>query len=321
MFRAREKHISADHSIVYTGAPPRLAYYKREQLPKSAVYEQVLPKREDHPELPTNTPTIEMHRPEALRKMRRLRQERLEAAAARGEPHAIRELAEKRERERQQLLKERRRRALRKAVFMRGLKRMTKSGVSDEKIRNRAKDGSQGVRRNSKRIAMLKERKLQQRAYVYREWDEYRDNNDGQLADSVDKDGCPVIRNKNPEDDNPRSVRSTIDSFNAHLKEHEVIWAPKTAKQVLAEERLFNGIMDAAGPVMKRRFADYKPKVSTDAMRDIVQIKKAGDRLLQKLLEQRAISKPDEDLAPVGTGWRQEEIMAKVTRGVVLDED
>ena len=44
-------------------------------------------------------------------------------------------------------------------------------------------------------------------------------------------------------------------------------------------------------------------KGSTDAMRDIVQIKKAGDRLLQKLLEQRAISKPDEDLAPVGTGW------------------
>ena len=84
---------------------------------------------------------------------------------------------------------------------------------------------------------------------------------------------------------------------------------------------MFNGIMDAAGPVMKKRFADYKPKVSTDAMRDIVQIKKAGDRLLQKLLEQRAISKPMKTWHQVGTGWRQEEIMAKVTRGVVLDED
>lgn len=320
-FRAREKHISADHSIVYTGAPPRLAYFKPEDLPDAAVYKQILPKREDHPELPTNTPTIKMHRPEALRKMRRVRRERLVAAAARGEPHAIRELAEKNERERVQLMKERRQRALRKAVFMRGLKRLTQSDQNDAKIRNRAKDGSQGVRRNSKRIALLKERKLKARAYVYREWDEYRDDNDGQLAGGVDENGRPIIRNKNTEDDNPRSVRRSINSFDMYVKEHEVIWAPKTAKQVLAEERLFKGIMKKAGPGMKKQFAEYMPKVSTGDMRKVIQIKRAGNRLLEDLLRQREGSTPDVDMAPAGHGWREEEIKAKLEKGVVLDDE
>jgi hypothetical protein len=320
-FRAREKHISADHSIVYTGEPPRLAYFKPEDLPDVAVYKQTLPKREDHPELPTNTPTIKMHRPEALRKMRRVRRERLAAAAERGEPHAIRELAEQNERERLQLMKDRRRRALRKAVFMRGLKRMTQSGRGDAVIRNRAKDGSQGVHRNSQKIAMLKERKLQQRAYVYREWDEYRDGNDGQLADGIDESGRPIIRNKNTDDDNPRDVRRAINSFDMHVKEHEVIWAPKTAKQVLAEERLFKGIMKEAGPGMKKQFAEYLPKVSTGDMRKVIQIKRAGNRLLEELLKQREESKADADMAPAGHGWREEEIKAKLQRGVVLDDE
>ena len=95
---------------------------------------------------------------------------------------------------------------------------MTKSGVSDEKIRNRAKDGSQGVPAIQSALPCSKS-VAQQRAYVYREWDEYRDNNDGQLADSVDKDGCPVIRNKTLKTITPVAC-STIDKP-AHLKEHE----------------------------------------------------------------------------------------------------
>ena len=313
--RSRKKHISADHSIVYTGEQPRLAYHKPEDLPESAIYIQALPKREDHPELPTNTPTIQMHRPKALRKMRRLRQERLEAAAARKEPHAIRELADKRERERLQLMKERRMRAMRKAVFMRGLKKMT-SGA-DEKIRNRPSNGSQGVRRSAQRIAMMKENRLQKRAYVYREWDEYRDPT---LTNPKPQNGTD-IHNKNAAEDNPLNVRRTIDGFNSLIKENEVIWAPKTSKQVLAEERLYSNVMKNVGPKMKKRFENYVPKVSTSKMRKIVQIRRASDRLLAEMQKQREGSKPDQDFRPAGEAWRDEEIMAKLEKGVVLDND
>ena len=232
----REKHISADHSIVYTGAPPRLAYYKREQLPKSAVYEQVLPKREDHPELPTNTPTIEMHRPEALRKMRRSRQERLEAAAARGEPHAIRELAEKRERERQQLLKERRRRALRKAVFMRGLKRMTKSGVSDEKYETVPKMGPRASAAIPSALPCSRSVSCSSVHTCTESGTNTGTTMTGSLRTVWTKTGVLSFATKILKTITPVACAAQSIVSTRHLKEHEVIWAPKTAKQVLAEE-------------------------------------------------------------------------------------
>ena len=79
--------------------------------------------------------------------------------------------------------------------------------------------------------------------------------------------------------------------------------------------------MKKAGPGMKKQFAEYMPKVSTGDMRKVIQIKRAGNRLLEDLLRQREGSTPDADMAPAGHGWREEEIKAKLEKGVVLDDE
>ena len=117
MFRAALKSTSPQTTRSSTQVRRRALRTTNENSCLRVLCEQVLPKREDHPELPAH------HRDTALnpRKMRRFGKRGLgpqQPRRASCDPRACR----KRERERQQLLKERRRRALRKAVFMRGSK-------------------------------------------------------------------------------------------------------------------------------------------------------------------------------------------------------
>ena len=266
-----------NHVIHYDGAPPRLAYHiEPEGIHPSMIQE--LPSPEDHPENPANTPTLSMNRPKLLSTMRFKRRKNLEAAATRGEPHAVLKLKKVIKEEKDQLLKEKRRRALRKSIFMAKMDRFAKN---DQIIRNRDKQDSGGQPHlHAHRLHARQQRRLDRRAFVYREWDEYRDHHTLVKADVT-------------AGHNVKKLRRAMDHHDSYVEEHAVLWTPRTQKDVLTEERMVKDVLSGADVKMKRRFRDYKPAVSHGDVKKSINIKRAGERYLEGLKMMRENSVED----------------------------
>jgi hypothetical protein len=307
-YRIRKKVFGKTHTIHYDGRPPRLAYHVEDHAPHPAIL-QKLPKREDHPELPTNTPTIEMHRPKALSSMRSQRQKKLVAAAQRGEPHAVRKLAEQKEQNRIRIRKEKQRRALRRSIMMATLDRFS-SKKNIKAIRNRAKDGSGGIRLTAKALQDKQKQRLNKRSFIYQEWDEYRDHHELSTADAVTgKD--------------TRKLRTEMDRHDEYVEEHAVLWTPRSAKAVLAEERLVKDLLKTADSKMKKHFKNYKPAVSHGDTKKIIRIKRAGNRYLEGLTLQRETSQEDAEstrlsLKSIDFEDPDPDLLAKLMKGVEI---
>ena len=227
--KVQQKVFGPKHAIRYSGKPPRLAYYNRDDHPhEHPSVRQHLPDRKDHPENPENTPTVQMHRPQQLATMRGKRQLHLEQAAKRGEIHAVLQLEKQKILRKAQRIREKKKRAFRRCLLMAKLDRFATGGATV--IRNRAKDGSGGVRMNAKMLKVKQEKRLGKRSFVYKEWDDYREPHELEHTDTVVGTNSDILR-------------KAMDEHDQYVEEHAVLWTPRTAKAVLAEERLVKDLL------------------------------------------------------------------------------
>lgn len=152
----------------------------------------------------------------------------LEQAAKRGEIHAVLQLEKQKILKKAQRIREKKKRAFRRCLLMAKLDRFATGGAN--MIRNRAKDGSGGVRMTAKMLKVKQEKRLGKRSFVYKEWDDYRDSHKLEHTDTV------VGTNSN-------MLRKAMDEHDQYVEEHAVLWTPRTAKAVLAEERLVKDLL------------------------------------------------------------------------------
>ena len=307
-YRRKKKVFGPEHRIIHNGLPPRLAYYvqNHSNTPHPSLT-QKLPDRKDHPELPTNTPTIAMHRPQALKILRSQKQMKLLKAAKLGEPHAILQLEKQKLDRKVQIRKNKVKRALKRSILMATLDRFSKGGGAAV-IRNRAKDGTGGKRLSSKELENQQKNRLKTRSFVYQEWDEYRDHTELTNTDTVHGKHTKVLRKE-------------MDHHDTYVKEHAVLWKPRTAKGVLAEERLVKELLKSADLKTQNRFKNYKPAVSHGNTRKIIGIKRAGDRYLEGLIMLRETSQEDEvfeDVNAVDFNDPDPYLMERLCKGIKI---
>jgi hypothetical protein len=278
-YKKKSKVFGPNHVIQYNGKPPRLAYYYEEHPREHHSLKQILPHRNDHPENPENTPTLRMNRPKLLSTLRKNKQLHLEQAAKRGELHAVAQLKKQKEDKRLQMISEKRKRAFRRSLLMAKLDRFANGSQA---IRNRASNGSGGTRLDAKMLQTKQKQRLNNRAFIYREWDEYRDQKELENTDTV-------------AGRNTKSLRKTMDEHDTYVEEHAVLWTPRTQMSVLAEERLVKELIkNCKDKKIRNRFESYKPAVSHGDTRKIIGIKRAGNRYLEELANLRMNSIPDD---------------------------
>ena len=65
---------------------------------------------------------------------------------------------------------------------------------------------------------------------MYKEWDDYREQHELEHTDTVVGTNSDILR-------------KAMDEHDQYVEEHAVLWTPRTAKAVLAEERLVKDLL------------------------------------------------------------------------------
>lgn len=282
VWSARGKHISASHSIRHVrGRPPRMAYSR----PSRPAYTTAakLPRREDHPAIVGAKRVVAMHRPQMLAAMQKKRAKALAVAAARGEPHAIRERDEKLRAARLKTAH-----TVRKGI-MKNV-RMLIRREQDAKAQAPASAApspppssrppqttseNQTLPAPTKRrgylspyhIELAREKELASRAYVYREWDRYERS----TSDAPEGSG----------------TASEISAFDKYVAAHSFMWQPQTTREVLNEERYAKSLIRSADRDVRKLFKGYEPAICNHSNKMRIRMKRAGHLYIDKIRMER----------------------------------